>query len=492
VRTTRLVPVVAATAAAGEAFASESSRRTFADGLLLREVAQALEAQRADLCEVAGTETRLSDERLQGELTRTTRQLLAFADLADSGAWLDPIVDQGDTDAVPPRPDQRRLNVPIGPVAVFPASNFPFAFGVAGGDTASAFATGCPVVIKGHPGHPQTSRLLASCVDAGLQAAGAPAAWFALVNGTDHATSAALVEARQIEAVAFTGSRSGGLALARIAAERSKPIPVYAEMGSSNPLFVTSSAAAARSTDIAIGLAASVANSSGQLCTKPGVVFVVDDAPGHRLVARLEEELRAHDGADMLDARTFTGFNERLAEVSSDSRTHVLIAPPDGRPGWQSPALLEVQASALVSGDSLLDEIFGPAALVVWVKDDLELVASSDLVEGSLTATVHAEANDAITSQLLAALARRAGRLIVNGFPTGVTVGWATMHGGPFPSSASSAHTSVGLTAFRRFARPIGYQSVPDSLLPPALQDANPLGLLRLVDGEPTREPVVR
>ncbi len=489
-RATRIVPAAKAAFAASEAFAAESTRRTFTDGVLMREVARALEAQRAELCEVARKETSLGDDRLQGEVRRTTRQLLAFADLADSGAWLDPIIDRADLDAAPPRPDQRRVNVPVGPVAVFSAGNFPFAFGVAGGDTASAFATGCPVVLKGHPGHPQTSRMLASCVDAGVQAAGAPAAWFALANGTDHATSAALVEARGIEAVAFTGSRTGGLALARIAGERSKPIPVYAEMGSANPLFVTSRAAAARFTDIAMGLAASVTNSSGQLCTKPGVVFIVDDAHGHRLVARLEEELRAQDDAAMLDARIFAGFNERLTEAGGDRRTRVLIAPARGRTGWQSPALLEIQASSLKPRDPILEEIFGPAALIVWVKDDHELVAACDLIDGNLTATVHAETSDVVTAQLLATLSRRAGRLVVNGFPTGVTVGWATMHGGPFPSTTTPAHTSVGLTAFRRFVRPVGYQSVPDALLPPALQDTNPLRLMRLVDGELTRGAV--
>lgn len=484
--------VAAAASAAAAAFAAESRRRTFSDAELLRRVADALEERRTDVCGVAERETGLDSDRLQGELTRTTGQLAAFAGLADSGAWLDPILDRADPQATPPKPDQRRMNVAVGPVAVFTASNFPFAFGVAGGDTASAFAAGCPVIVKGHPGHPETSRLLASCVENGARAAGVPPAWFAHVQGADHATSSAVVEAEAIKAVSFTGSLQGGIALARIAAARANPIPVYAEMGSSNPLFVTSRAAAARGGEIAEGLAASVTGSSGQLCTKPGLVVLVEDESGRRLAARLEAKLRARSAAAMLGSRIASGFRDALDSATGDERTRVVVAPAVTEPGLQAPALIEVDASSLAPGDPLLEEIFGPAALVVWAKDDDDLVAAAELIEGSLTATVHAEPGDSVAAALLATLARRAGRLVFNGFPTGVMVGWATMHGGPFPATTSAAHTSVGMTAIRRFVRPVGYQSVPDELLPPGLQDANPLGLLRLVDGDATRDPVER
>ncbi len=490
----------------------------FADAELLRAVADAIEADAAALLAIAARETGLAEARLTGELARTTAQLRAFAEVVDRGEALDPIIDTARPDATPPRPDQRRATVPIGPVAVFAAGNFPFAFGVAGGDTAAAWAAGCPVIVKAHPGYPGTSQRTADAIGAALERVGAPAAWFALVEGREAATGMALAAAEPLAAVAFTGSLAVGTALVRAAAQRPRPIPVFAEMGSTNPLLVTPRAAAARGPAIAAGLAAAIAGSAGQLCTKPGLVALVDDEAGRPLVAALAGELARMAPMSMLSPGQRDRFADALAAAVADGRTAPRVEPPahapaitprpapseaGGRPtdpapsrpagAWQAPALLETRAAALRRADPLLEELFGPAALVVWCADEAELVAfACERMTGTLTATLHAEPDEPLARRLWPLLAAHAGRLVFNGYPTGVTVGRATVHGGPFPATSAPAHTSVGMTAVRRFLRPVAYQNAPDVLLPAALRDANPLGLLRIVDGEPTRAAVHR
>ncbi|MDO8210042.1 aldehyde dehydrogenase family protein [Conexibacter sp. CPCC 206217] len=487
--------VEAAARRAGCAFAAEWTARTFSDAALLRAIADGIEASAQALRACAQAETGLPEPRLSGELARTTGQLRAFADVAERGDLLDPIIDTAVAGATPPKPDQRRANVPIGPVAVFAASNFPFAFSVAGGDTAAALAAGCPVVLKAHPAHPRTSDLTAAIVAEAVAAVGAPQAWFQLLHGSTPAVGQALAQASAIEAIAFTGSTGAGTALARAAALRDRPVPVFAEMGSANPLLVTPAAAAARGAEIAAGLAAAITGSAGQLCTKPGLIALVDDAAGRALVEALSQRLAAADVLPMLTPRLRDGFAAAATLALGDERVTARVRPAaDARPGaWQAPLLGELRAAALEPGDVLLEELFGPGALVLWCADaaELELLAGERL-PAALTGTVHGDGEDPLVQRLLRQLAARVGRVIVNGYPTGVAVGWATVHGGPFPATSAPATTSVGMTAALRFMRPVGYQSLPDALLPPALRDANPLGLVRRVDGVLGAGPVTR
>ncbi|MDO8184990.1 aldehyde dehydrogenase family protein [Conexibacter sp. JD483] len=486
--------VVAAADRAAAAFAAEWEARSFSDAALLCAIADGIEASAAALRERAQAETGLPAARLEGELARTVGQLRAFAAVAERGDLLDPIVDRADPGATPPKPDQRRANVPIGPVAVFAASNFPFAFSVAGGDTAAALAAGCPVVLKAHPAHPRTSELTAAVVAEAVAFAGAPAAWFQLLHGSGPAVGQALARADAIEAVAFTGSFAGGSALARAAAERARPIPVFAEMGSLNPLLVTPAAAAARGEQIADGLAAAVTGSAGQLCTKPGLIALVDDAAGRALAARLAQRLGEVEPAAMLTARLRDGFATAAALALGDERVETVVAAAaDRRPGaWQAPLLGAVRARALEAGDALLEELFGPAALIAWCEDAAELAALPARLPAALTGSVHGERGEPLLATLVRRLAARVGRVVVDGYPTGVAVGWATVHGGPWPATSAAATTSVGMTAALRFMRPVGYQGLADELLPPALRDANPLGLVRRLDGRLTDAAVER
>ena len=470
---------------------------SFDDGELLEAVAAGLEATAADLVAVATREPGLGEERLRGEVARTVGQLRAFAAARRDGLLADAIIDTARPGSTPPRPDQRRVARPIGPVAVFSASNFPFAFSTAGGDTASAFAAGCPVVLKAHPAHPATSHATAQAVRAALRAAGAPAAWFQLVQGASVELGQALATADDIAAVAFTGSLRAGRALVDAAAGRAVPIPVYAEMGSVNPVAVTPHALGRRGEAVGRALGGAVLGSAGQLCTKPNLVLVVDGPGLDALVAALDESLRPAGELVMLTTRLRDGFAQSWqALVRAPEVREVVPAAAAARPGaWQSPGLASVPAATLLERPELIEEQFGPGTLVAVASDADELVRLAAVLPGTLTATLHAdddEAGDPVVAKLARVLADRAGRLVWNGLPTGVTVGHATVHGGPYPATSAPATTSVGTTAARRFQRPVGYQSWPDAMLPPELQDANPLGIVRLVDGVATREPVRR
>lgn len=461
---------------------------------LLDAVAAAIDSRTESLLPLAAAETGLGEARLRAETARTTGQLRAFASAVRAGEPHDPIIDLPDPAATPPRPGQRRANLPLGPVAVFAASNFPFAFGVAGGDAASAWAAGCPTIVKAHPGHPRLSRAIAEAVEAALSECGIDPAWFAMIEGADEATGAALAQAPGIAAIAFTGSFAGGTAIARLGASRPDPIPVYAEMGAANPVFVTPAAAAERGDSIAAGLAAAVTGHAGQLCTKPGLILLVDDEAGRELAAAFASGVEAAAPQRMLYPALAESFVGGLAAAIEDPRVSTVAgAGPrasDDRDG-QAGTLIELRAAELRPGDPRLKELFGPAALIVWAADREELLTAADLLEGSLTASIHAEPGEELGGRLLRSLQGRVGRMIWNDFPTGVTVGHATVHGGPFPATTASMTTSVGMTAMRRFLRPVGYQGVPDELLPPALRDANPLGLLRQVDGEWKRDALV-
>lgn len=458
---------------------------------LLRAVASALRDAGDELVALADAETALGSPRLPGELARTCAQLEMFADAVEEGSFCEATIDLPDPDAVPPRPDLRRLLVPLGPVGVFAASNFPFAFSVAGGDTASALAAGCPVVVKAHPSHPGTSVRTGEVVSAALRAAGAPEGTFAVVHGQQAGRE--LVTHPEIRAVGFTGSQTGGRALHDLAAGRADPIPFYGELGSLNPAVATPAAVAVRGVELAKGFVGSFTLGSGQFCTKPGVLFL---PKGHALTEVLQRAVTDTTVAPLLNARIRDAYDAGVRHLTGVPGVRELVGPSAAeRPGHAAnPALLVVDVATLVEHtDELLAECFGPVSLVVEYTDLDELLRAVETLPGSLTATVHGEESEPeVPEALLAALAERAGRVIWNGWPTGVAVSWAQHHGGPWPATTAPLFTSVGVTAVRRFLRPVTYQSLPDTLLPAELRDANPLALPRRVNGTMTMDPVTR
>jgi NADP-dependent aldehyde dehydrogenase len=447
----------------------------------LRAVADDLDGGAGELVAVAAAETHLGTDRLVGEVRRTTFQLRLFADLLDEGSYLEVMIDDPDPGWPPaPRPDLRRMLVPVGPVVVFAASNFPFAFSVAGGDTASALAAGCPVVVKAHPGHPRLSALTGEVVARALRASGAPEGVFAVVYG-DEAGRAA-VTSRRIRAGAFTGSLAGGRALFDLAAARPDPIPFYAEMGSLNPVFVTGTAMEQRGERILAEFATSFTLSGGQFCTKPGLLFVPSGSVTDEELAAALAPHRA--GTALLNGRIHDGYVGRLRSLRDHGAVRTVVADDDAYGSAPTPTVLATTVPALLdAADELLVECFGPTSLVVGYAGDDELLAAARAFGGQLAAVVHGEEGDAVVPALLALVADRAGRVIWNGWPTGVAVTGAMHHGGPYPATTAPLHSSVGTTSIGRFLRPVCYQSLPDPLLPPALRRANPLGIPRRVDG---------
>jgi NADP-dependent aldehyde dehydrogenase len=460
----------AATAAARAAEGMRSATDAERAGWLTA-IADRLDDAVDELVAIADEETGLGETRLRGEVARTTGQLRMFAAVVLEGSYLEATIDHAVPDATPPRPDLRRMLRPLGPVAVFAASNFPFAFSVAGGDTASALAVGCPVVVKAHPGHPRLSRRTAELVTAALADAGAPEGAFALVDGFDAGLE--LVDHPAITAVAFTGSLGGGRALHDRAAARPVPIPFFGELGSINPVVVTADADAARGGDLAAGLAGSFQLGAGQFCTKPGLVFVPE---GSGLEAALPA-LVVGDAPRMLTPSIAEGFETGAERVRSVPGVTLLAG---GDPASPVVAVTDV-ATLRAHEDELLAEVFGPFALVVRYRSRDELAAALEGLDGSLTATLHAAPGEPV-DDLLPRLEAIAGRVLFAGWPTGVAVTWSQHHGGPWPATTSQ-HTSVGATAVRRFLRPIVYQDAPDSVLPAALRESNPLNIPRRVDG---------
>lgn len=469
---------VEAAAAAAPALAqlTPSARAAF-----LERIADELLALGQPLLDRAHAETGLPLPRLEGERGRTVGQLRLFAALVREGSWVDARIDPALPERKPlPRPDLRRMLVPLGPVAVFGASNFPLAFSVAGGDTASAFAAGNPVVVKAHPAHPGTSDLVAAAIHRAVTASALPAGTFALLHGASPATALALVRHPQLEAVGFTGSQVAGRALFDAAASRPRPIPVFAEMSSVNPVFLLPGALRERSAAIAEGLAGSFTLGVGQFCTKPGLVIGLASPEWDAFGSALAEKARAVPAGTFLHAGIAESFRRGLAALQGvewlcSAHAHV------GR----------IDATAFLARPELARELFGPYTLLVTARDAAELRTLAGSLDGQLTATLQGnEADFAAASDLVALLTRRAGRVLANGFPTGVEVAPAMQHGGPYPATTDARFTSVGTAAILRFARPVCYQNLPATLLPAALQDANPLGLLRLVDGRPTRDPL--
>ncbi|MFI0942506.1 aldehyde dehydrogenase (NADP(+)) [Streptomyces sp. NPDC021020] len=476
---------VRAAAAAVPALADRSVRSR-----LLRAAAGALEEAAERVIAAADAETALGVPRLTGELARTAFQLRTFADVVDEGAYLDVIIDTPDPDAKPiPRPDLRRMKIPLGVVAVYAASNFPLAFSVPGGDTASALAAGCPVVVKAHPDHPATSALCAELLRGAAVSVGLPADTVVLVHG--FAAGVELVRHPLVAAAGFTGSVPGGRALYDAAAARPRPIPFHGELGSLNPVVVTEAAAAERAEQIGTGLAGSFTMGVGQFCTKPGLVLAPAGDDGDRLVAALTGAAGTAPAGVLLDGRMRTNFLAGAAARAALPAVTAPVAPgEDGelgvRPGFLTVAAAELAAQGAY--DALLEECFGPLTVVVRYGTADELAAVLDRLPGNLTATAHLGAAEAAeqggpAAALLTRLSALAGRVLVNGWPTGVAVTAAQHHGGPYPATTSTS-TSVGATAIERWLRPVAYQDTPPALLPPELQDANPLGIPRRVDGK--------
>lgn len=471
-----LEKILASSAAASDEWAATS---TSARAKALTAVADALDEAAPDLIPIAQRETHLAEARLQSELKRTTFQLRLFAEVLAEGSYLDARIDPADAQwpMGAARPDLRRVLIPLGPVVVFAASNFPFAFSTAGGDTASALAAGCSVVLKVHSGHPDLAEATGRAITGALAAAGAPSGVFSLVFGTDAGRSALTDE--RVKAGSFTGSISAGRTLLDLANSRPEPIPFFAEMGSVNPVFVTRSAAANRGEEIAQGFIGSVASSAGQLCTKPGVLLVPEESD---ILAHLSSQSLPAPGP-LLNERILTGFKESLKQMAAHPGVKVLAETAGTTDQLPTSAILATTVEDLLQDpDTLLAECFGPASLVVTYQDEAQLTAVARVLEGQLTATVHGEADDDV-QDLVQLLAKRAGRLLWNQWPTGVSVTYAQQHGGPYPATSASHSTSVGTAAITRFVRPVAYQGFPQNLLPEAIRDENPLSVPHRING---------
>ncbi|MEU3467908.1 aldehyde dehydrogenase (NADP(+)) [Streptomyces sp. NPDC006687] len=474
---------VRAAHAARGALADRAARAAF-----LRAAAGLLDGAAAQVVESADAETALGGARLTGELARTTGQLRAFAEVIEEGAYLDIRVDRADPSLTPPRPELRRYKVPLGVVAVYAASNFPLAFSVPGGDTASALAAGCPVVVKAHPDHPATSELCGALLRRAAVESGLPADVVTVVHGFDAGLE--LIRHPLVSAAGFTGSIRGGRALFDAAAARPVPIPFHGELGSLNPVVVTPAAAAERAEEIGSGLAASVTLGVGQFCVKPGLVLVPEGADGDLLTAALAKQLGQTGPGVLLDHRMRDAFTAGVRERAALPWVGAPVTPgPDGEHGVRA-GYLAVAAARLLEGgpyELLLEECFGPVTVVVRYGGADEAAAVLARLGGNLSATLQlsraeTEGAPGPASALIAQVTGLAGRIVVNGWPTGVAVAPAQHHGGPYPA-ATSHSTSVGGTAIERWLRPVAYQSVPDALLPPELREANPLGLPRRVTG---------
>lgn len=488
--------VDAAANEAEDAVACYGSLSAHDRAVFLRAIADGLDAVTEELAERAQRETALPPARLQGEVKRASNQFRLFADLVEEGSWVGARIDTVLPERKPlPRPDLRSMLRPLGPIAVFGASNFPIAFSVAGGDTASALAAGNPVVVKAHPAHPGTSeiagRVIADCV----HACGLPAGVFSLLFDSGIEVGKALVEHPAIKAVGFTGSHTAGRALMNLAAARPDPIPCFAEMSSANPVFILPHALRERSSQLAAGLFSSFTLGAGQFCTKPGLVFLPQQSGSEAFLDALRELTAGSAGFTLLTAGIAAKYRSAVTDRKSGDRVGGGV---DVRTAMEAlgqcaaqAALMEVDIDTFLADATLSEEVFGPSTLVIrYGQRDAMLQAAKGL-DGHLTATLFGSAEDFKENRdLVAILERKAGRVIFNGFPTGVEVSHAMVHGGPYPAASDSRFTSVGSQAILRFARPVCYQGFPGEMLPEELRDGNPRGVLRMINGTLTREPI--
>jgi NADP-dependent aldehyde dehydrogenase len=476
---------------------------------LLETIAQRILDLGEDLLGLATDETGLGPARLVSERDRTVAQLRMFAGLVRKGDWVQPAIDTGQPSRRPiPKPDLRRMLRPLGPVAVFGASNFPLAYSTAGGDTASALAAGCPVVVKGHPGHPGTGELVAQAITYAVTESGFEPGTFSFLHSggpREMAIGQQLVKHAAIRAVGFTGSFAGGTALARLAADRADPIPVFAEMGSTNPIFLLPAALDSSAPEAADRLFASITASNGQMCTCPGLIFTIRGDGTEAFLRAIAKPFNEAQPQTMLNHRVRQTFAKRAGEVVALTGVDVRAGSPEAahrtseradqvkpnEPIRASASLLRTTFETFRKFPTLHDEVFGPLAIVVVCENDRQLLDAAAMIQGSLTGTIWAGAKDVeLARRVQGVLEQRVGRLIYNGVPTGVEVCASMVHGGPFPATNQPHTTAVGAFAIQRWARPIAYQNTPESMLPPELRNANPLKLRRLVNGEWTEEGV--
>lgn len=453
----------------------------------LRTIASEIEGLSDKLVSRACKESGLPSGRITGERGRTCGQLRLFADLVEKGHWVDAVIDPALPDRQPmPRVDIRRMLQAMGPVVVFTASNFPLAFSTAGGDTASALAAGCPVIVKAHPSHLGTNALVSEAILRAAQKCGMPDGVFSNVQDSSYAVGTQLVQHPDVKAVAFTGSMRGGMALHKAAMERSEPIPVFAEMGSTNPVFIMPDLLKDNPQKIAQQVADSVTLGAGQFCTNPGMVLVLDDDHTSAFEQALAGAFQEKEATTMLNEGIFKSFEkQKNAFLQEDAVEGTYISPTEGSAWKGFPAVATTTGRALLHNPKLHEEVFGPFTLVIKCKDLAEMKAVAAELHGQLTATILGPEDKLVKwSELANILEEKVGRLIFNGLPTGVEVGYAMQHGGPFPATTDSRFTSVGTDAIKRFARPIAFQNCPDAMLPAALKIDNPLNLIRTVNGE--------
>jgi NADP-dependent aldehyde dehydrogenase len=451
----------------------------------LEQIATNLAANSAAIVERAGLESGLPKARLEGELGRTMNQLKLFAEEVRAGRWLGVKIDTAMPERAPlPRSDIRLRHIPLGPVVVFGASNFPLAFSVAGGDTASALAAGCPVVVKGHSAHPGTSELVGRAIQAAVKSTGMPEGTFSLLFGSGADIGSALVADSRVKAVGFTGSRSGGVALMKIAAARPEPIPVYAEMSSINPVYLLPEALKNRADSIAAGFVNSMLMGSGQFCTNPGLLIVKEAPELDAFVQKVSDLISAAAPTTMLTPGIYQAYESGVTQLQGNAQVKLLSKAKEVSGLNQCCArLFQTTAQAFLNDHALRDEVFGSSSLIIRCKSDDEVLELTKSLEGQLTATVLMESNDnaPFVKKLLSLLERKVGRILFNGYPTGVEVCHAMVHGGPFPATSDSRTTSVGTEAIWRFLRPVCYQDVPADLLPQALKDSS--AVPKLING---------
>ena len=448
--------------------------------LFLEQAATEIENLGDELIERGHLETALPHGRLTGERGRTCSQLRLFAAVVREGSWVDARIDTANADI-------RHINKPLGVVAVFGASNFPLAFSTAGGDTASALAAGCPVVVKGHPAHPGTAALVAKAVTTAAQKTGMPEGVFSILQGTSFEIGEQLVKHPSVKAVGFTGSYRGGKAILEYANARPEPIPVFAEMGSTNPVFILPNAMKEGYETIASGLADSVNLGVGQFCTNPGLTFIHKDDNASKFIDTLAAKITQTPATTMLTSGIKKAYDKGVAYFSTLIQS-IAKGESETAPNQATSQIFQTNIAEFLNNKSLAEEVFGPSSILVDYSDKAQLIQAAKALDGHLTATVHATEKDIEEhSELFEILEQKVGRVVLNGFPTGVEVCHSMVHGGPYPATTAPQSTSVGTNAIKRFVRPVCYQNYPESLLPDALKNDNPLGIWRLVNGEMQR-----
>ncbi len=458
----------------------------------MRAIAVELEACGDDLVKMSMQETNLPEARIRNERGRTIHQLNSYAAACEQGSWLEARIDTADASRTPPKPDVRKMLVPLGPVVVFGASNFPFAYSTAGGDTASAFAAGCPVIVKAHPAHPRTSEIVAGAIMAAAKSTGMPDGIFHHVHGASFETGKTLVTHPYTRAVGFTGSTTGGKALFDWANQRKEPIPVFAEMGSVNPVFLMPEKMRSSAAEIAKMYAGSITLGVGQFCTNPGLIIGIEGADLQTFTDTLGEEIKKTAPGKMLHEGIAKAYRENRSSALGQADVTTVAESPSTTDNLEAmPTLASASGKAFLKNPVLHKEVFGPYSLIVRCADAAEMLEITRKLEGQLTATLMATDNDIIANdEFVEAVKNICGRLILNNVPTGVEVVLGMHHGGPYPATTDARFTSVGADGIKRFARPVSFQNWSDALLPAELQNANPLKIWRTVNNELTKDPI--